>query len=185
MLHVGGLKGKVLLGANVVDGGHEHKGPQVLHAAALVEEHLQPIGESLRRVGCCRFAAAGRLFRRCRCSTLNLCDKAINFLQQRVDIICESFPVLDVLDLLPEEVDGLEKQIKQLRPEALRHDGNGLLPEDCEEVLGPVGDGHEGIEFHHGRRTLDGVHDTENRVDVIVGKRVSLLRGQHNAVQLL
>ena len=124
----------------------------------------------MRRGVSCRLAAvaAVRFFGCCRCSTINLCDEAINFLQQRVDIICESFPVLNVLNLLSEEVDGLEKQIKQLRPEAFRHDGNGLLSQDSKEILGPVGDGHERIEFHHGRRALDGVHNTENRIDVIV-----------------
>ena len=75
---------------------------------------------------------------------------------------------MNVIDFLPEEVDGLEKQIKQLRSEAFRHNGNGLLSQDRKEILGPVGDGHERIELHHGRRALDGVHNTENRIDVIV-----------------
>ena len=76
MLHIGGIIRKLLFGADVLDGGHQHEGPQVFHAAAFVKEDLEHIGEG---------AGSGRCSRRCIGlglipPALNLCDKAINFL---------------------------------------------------------------------------------------------------------
>ena len=112
-------------------------------------------------------------------------DEAINFLKQAVDILSKRLFVFYVLHFLPEKVDGLEQKVKQLRPFFLWHHRHGLLPDNGEQVFCPVGDGHDGVKFHHSRGAFDGVHDTEDRVDIVLGKAVFLLGGQHNAVQLL
>ena len=111
--------------------------------------------------------------------------QSINFLHQSVDIFSERLPVLNPLQLLAEKVDGLEEQIKQLRPQTFRYHIHGFVPDDGKHILGPVGNGHQGIVLHHGGRALDGVHDAENGVDILLGKAILLLGRQHNAVKLL
>ena len=90
-----------------------------------------------------------------------------------------------MVDFLTEEVDGLKKKIEQIRTERFRYNGDGLFPDNGEKILRPMRNGHEGIVFHHGRRTLDGVHDAEDGIDVVVREGVLLFSGQHDAVQLL
>ena len=181
--HVLGLIAEVRLGAEIPHGVGQHQGPDVLHAASLVKEHLQGVGKTGRLAG--RRTAGRRRRGRRTAAALNLLNEAINFLKQAVDILSKGLLIFDVLDLLAEEVDGLEQQVKELRPLLLGHHRHGLVPNDGEQVLRPVGDGHDGIEFHHGGRALDGVHDTEDGVDILLREAVLLLGSQDDAVQLL
>ena len=191
------------IGAVVPDAVEHHESPQVLHAAALVEEGVDAEGVGLVRGdgGLSRRTlrrgllsggrggpggGGGRLggfFRAA--SALNFIDQAINFVHNTVDRHGEGFPVFYLLDLPAEEVHGLEDHVEQLRPQGLRHHVDGLLPDDEEEILDPVGHRHEGVELHHGRGTLDRVHDTEDLVDAVVGERIRLLGRQQDPVELL
>ena len=115
---------------------------------------------------------------------MNLLDQGINFLQQTVDIFSKRLAVFNVLHLLTEEVNGLEEQFEQGRALLLRDNFDGFVPDDGEQVLHPVGNGHDGIILHHGGGALDGVHNPEDGIDVLLGKGILLLGGQNDAVQL-
>ena len=106
---------------------------------------------------------------------LNLLDQGINFLQQAVDIFSKGLPIFDMIDLLTEEVDGLEKQLEQLRAVGLWDDVHGLVPNDGKQVLSAVGDRHDGAILHHGRGAFDGVHNTEDSIDILLREGVLFL----------
>lgn len=121
---VGGRKVKIPLTADVTDRIDQHKGTGIFHAAALIKKDLKRIGEI--RIFC-RLILGDRPrlpWGRGLGShgVLNLLDQGINFLQQAVDIFSKGLPIFDMIDLLTEEVDGLEKQLEQLRAVGLWDD---------------------------------------------------------------
>jgi len=147
---------------------------------------LQAIGKTGGSTAVCR---SGRgCGRGCICRLApgaNFIDQSINFPQENVDIFSKGLFVFDVLQFSSEKINSLEQQVEQLRTQALRHHIHGLIPDNGKEVLRTVGDGHEGVVLHHGGRTLDGVHDPKNGVDIVLRKAVLLFGGQDKAVQLL
>lgn len=105
------------LPADITDRIDQHKGTGIFPAAALIKKDLKRIGEI--RIFC-RLILGDRPrlpWGRGLGShgVLNLLDQGINFLQQAVDIFSKGLPIFDMIDLLTEEVDGLEKQLEQLR----------------------------------------------------------------------
>ena len=116
-IHAFGGIGKILLGAQLADGGDQHIGPQVFHAAALVEVDLEIVGEPVRAGGSggSRLGGGGSRLgggggrRSGLAAGTNLLDESINFLEQGVDIFCKGLLIFDMLQLLPEEIDGLEQ----------------------------------------------------------------------------
>ena len=174
---VGGRKVKIPLPADITDRIDQHKGTGIFHAAALIKKDLKRIGEI--RIFC-RLILGDRPrlpWGRGLGSTgvLNLLDQGINFLQQAVDIFSKGLPIFDMIDLLTEEVDGLEKQLEQLRAVGLWDDVHGLVPNDGKQVLSAVGDRHDGAILHHGRGAFDGVHNTEDSIDILLREGVLFL----------
>jgi hypothetical protein len=46
-------------------------------------------------------------------------------------------------------------------------------------------DGHQRVEFHHGRCALDRVHDPEDLSHILCGKGIRLLRRHHDTFKLV
>ena len=190
------LKQEIGLGTEITDGRHQHKGPQVLHAAALVEKDPQNIGElrvaaSVRGRGALGLYLGGGggsgggsrlvLLR----FAFNFGDQTINICKEAVDIFIKGLSRLDLTDLRPEIVDGVEHQVEQRGTVLLRHDGHRVLSYDKEKILDAVRDRRQRIILHHGRGALDGVHDPEDLVHIVLRKGVHLFRFENNALQLL
>ena len=91
---------------------------------------------------------------------MNLLDQGINFLQQAVDIFSKGLPIFDMIDLLTEEVDGLEKQLEQLKSQMASRMGDTLLEKAIEvkgiKVLAARMDGADAKAL---RETMDKVKD--------------------------
>ena len=62
---------------------------------------------------------------------------------------------------------------------------HAFVPDYKEQILQPVRGGHEGIKFHHGGRTFDCMHDTENLIYVIYGKTLGFFRFQQDLIELI
>ena len=100
--HVGRFKGKISLRTEVPDGVDYHKGAQILHAAALVEHHVEGVGEFCVCSRClsgslgsafgsvCR-GTFGGVFGSVRFFALNFSHQALNIFQKGVDRIIGSF----------------------------------------------------------------------------------------------
>ena len=157
-----GHKEEVGFCAEVANRGDEHEGAEVFHAAALVEKDAQGIGEVripvLRRARRHSLALlfgrrggrrSGRLFGPLRLA-LNFGDQTINICKEAVDIFIKGLSRLDLIDLRPEVVDGLEHQVEQRGTVFLRHDGHRVLSYDKEKILDAVRDRRERIKLHHG-----------------------------------
>ena len=196
-LHIGGVEGEVAVVAHVLDGGDQHEGTQALHAAALLEVDLEAEGEALRPGGGSlggggragrRFCGGGRGgrwrgFRHI--LALNFSDQGINICKETVDILIKRLVGLHLLHFAPEEVDGLEYHVEQRRAVFLGHHGHGVLPDDEEHILNPVGHRGQGVELHHGGGALDGVHDAEDLVHILLGEGIRLFRLKDDGLQLL
>ena len=116
---------------------------------------------------------------------LNFINQAINFIYDVVDRLREGVSIFNFFNFPPEEVHSLEQHIEQFRLCLLRNHIHPLFADDEEHVLDPVSHRHQGAELHHGGRTLDSVHDTENLIDTVLGKCIRLFRSQQDPVQLL
>ena len=204
-LHGGGVVEEVRLGAEALNRGDEHVGPQVLHAAAVVKEHPQLIGEvgiagagggvvgaagigggSGRRRGGggrCGLGSGGGLFRRL--LALNFSDQAINICKEAVDIFVKGLFCLHLLHFLAEIVHRVEHHVEQRGTVRLLHHGHRAFPDEEEHVFNPVGDGRQGVELHHGGGALDGMHDPENLVYIVLGEGIFLFCVQNDRLQLL
>ncbi len=197
VFHPGGLVGEVRLGAEALDGGNQHKGPQVLHAAALVKEDPEPVGElgaALRglgngggRLGGGRGGRGGSLRGRRLWNffPLNFSDQTINISKETVDIFVKGLFCFYLLHFLSEVVHRMEHHVEERRTVLVLHHGHGAFPNQEEHVLDAVRNLGQRIEFHHGGRALDGMHDAENLIDVVLGECIFLFRVQNNALQLL
>ena len=149
-VHALGLIGEVAFGAQILHRGDKHIGPEVLHAAALVEKDLEHIRKSIpcgggggglsRRSGSGAALSGGRLGLT---AGMNLVDQSINFLQQSVDIFSKGLLIFNVLQLLTEKVDGLKQKIKQLGPQFLGDHVHGFIPDNGKQILRPMGNGHQ------------------------------------------
>ena len=65
--------------------------------------------------------------------------------------------------------------LEQLRAVGLWDDVHGLVPNDGKQVLSAVGDRHDGAILHHGRGAFDGVHNTEDSIDILLREGVLFL----------
>ena len=198
-LHAGGLVGKVRFGAEALNGGDQHEGPEVLHAAALVKEDPEAEGElgaALRGLG--GDGGGGSRLRRRGGSRrrrgsglgwnffpLNFGDQTINISKETVDIFIKRLFCLHLLHFLPEIVYRVEHNVEERRTVLVLHHGHGALPNEEEHVLDAVGDPGQRIELHHGGRALDGMHDAEDFIDVVLRECIFLFRVQNDALQLL
>ena len=90
-----------------------------------------------------------------------------------------------MLRLLAEEINALEQKIKQLGTVTFRHNVNGGIADDGEQILHAMCNRHQRVVFHHGAGAFNGVHDSENRVDIVLGKVVLVLCGKNKIVKLL
>ena len=192
-----GHKEEVGFRTEVANCGDKHEGAEIFHAAALVEKDAQGIGEVrvpiLRRArrhsrvllfGRRGSRRSGRLPSPLRLA-LNFGDQAINICKKAVDIFIKGLSRLDLIDLRPEVVDGLEHQVEQRGTVFLRHDGHRVFSYNKEKILDAVRDRRERIKLHHGRGALDGVHDAEDLVHIVLRKGVRLFRFENNALKLL
>ncbi|MPM39229.1 hypothetical protein SDC9_85862 [bioreactor metagenome] len=92
---------------------------------------------------------------------------------------------MDLLHLAAEKVDGRKHHVEQQPVVRFRNHIHGPLPNDEKHILNPMGHRGQGSIFHHGGSALDGMHDAENFVHVVLGKGIRLLRRQDDAVELL
>ena len=196
--HILGGIGELLLAAKVAQLRDQHEGAQVLHSHALIEKDPQGVriprvlqfllicGSRCRGLRFCLVCRGSGLGLRCGVPSLfNFSNQPINFFKKAVDISRKGLAAFDLFHFAPEIVDGLEDQVKQRRPVLFLHHLHSLVPDHEEQVLNTVCDGGQGIIFHHGGSSLDGMHDPKYLVHIIFGKRIRLLRGQTDTVQLL
>ena len=170
-------------------GVDDHVGPQVLHADAFFKKNMKEtygflvIGKVVRsRRGGSRLGGTGgcRFFHG---SAADLFKEIVDIGGKRIQIRIQSFSGLHLLHLSPQKILGTEHQVKKFLL-VLRVQGiNALIPDIEEQIFYMMGDLSQGTELHHGRRTLDGMHDTENLIHVIQRKIADLLISHQHLVQ--
>ena len=180
----GGSEGELTVLGNIADGGDQHEGTEVLHTASLVVENGHYVGEI--GVACNGHVGSLRLLSRrcifCHFFALNFGDQAINILKESVDIFIKRLSGLNLAHFLAEIVDRLEHDIEQGKPVGLRYDIHGILANQEEHILDAMCHSCQSVEFHHGGRTLDGMHDAEDFVDVVLRECAGRFRIQHDCL---
>ena len=124
------------------------------------------------------------LLLRCRLLSVNFVNEHINCVDKIVDIIRKRFATFDLAYLTAEVVDRFEQQVKQLRPILFRNDIHRIFTDQEEQILNTMCNRHERFELHHRRRAFQRVHDAENFIHIILGKRIRLFSRQHDIVKL-